>query len=110
MPSTFLVMASRCVSSRQVDLAHVMSELIRVKQKLSACAGSAAQLDAIGVMNDAIEDRIGHQLPTAHAASVDGKLAGDDQRAGIVAIFDDLQQIALLLLRQQRFRIPNRRE
>ena len=49
-------------------------------------------------MNDAIEDRIG-QSRISHelVPSVDGKLAGDDQRAGIVAILDDLQQIALLL-------------
>ena len=40
------------------------------------------------------EFEISHEL----WPSVDGKLAGDDQRAGIVAIFhDDLQQIALLL-------------
>ena len=57
-------------------------------------------------MDDTIEDRIG-QSGIAHelVPSVDGELAGDDQRAGIVAILDDLQQIALLL-GQQRFRPP----
>jgi len=49
-------------------------------------------------MNDAIEDRIG-QSGIAHelVPSVDGKLAGDDQRAAIVAVFDNLQQVAALL-------------
>jgi hypothetical protein len=37
--------------------------------------------------------------------AVDRHLAGDDQRAGAVAIVDDLQQIALLF-GEQRFRPP----
>ena len=46
-------------------------------------------------MNDAIQDGIGQSrisyyfIPTVH-----GDLAGDEDGAAVVAIFDDLQQIA----------------
>ena len=57
-------------------------------------------------MDDAIENGVGQSgISHEFVPAIDWKLAGDDQRADIVAIFDDLQQIALLL-RQQRFRSP----
>src|SRR5260370_19155427 len=66
----------------------------------------AAQFDPIGIVDDAIENGVG-QSGIAHelVPAVDGKLACDDQRAGVVAILSDLQQIALLL-GQQRLRSP----
>ena len=57
-------------------------------------------------MDDPIEDGLG-QGGIAHVfvPAIDRKLAGDDQRAGVVAVLDDLQQLALLL-GQQRFGSP----
>src|SRR5580765_2589777 len=58
----------------------------------------AAQFDAIGVVDDPIEDGVGQGgIADEFVPAIDRKLAGDDQRAGVVAILDDLQQVALLL-------------
>ena len=56
------------------------------------------QLDAVGAMNDAIQNRIADRrvsdefMPAAH-----GDLAGHQQRSLLVAVLDDLQQVAPLL-------------
>ena len=57
-------------------------------------------------MDDAIEDGIGERW-IAHKLipAIDRKLAGDDERTGVVAILNDLEQITLLL-GQQGFRSP----
>ena len=53
------------------------------------------EIDAVRVVNDAIQDGVGQSrisyyfIPTVH-----GDLAGDEDGAAVVAIFDDLQQIA----------------
>ena len=62
----------------------------------------AAQLNPVGVVNDPIEDGVGQRW-VAHdlVPAIHRKLTGDDQRAGVVAIFDDLEQVALLLRRQR---------
>src|SRR5215472_4993754 len=66
----------------------------------------AAQFDAIGVVDDPIEDGVGQGgIADKFVPAIDRKLTGDDQRAGVVAILDDLQQVALLL-GQQRFGSP----
>ena len=58
------------------------------------------------VVDDAVEDRVGQRRVADDLVPVvDRHLAGDDQRAGAVAILDDLQQIALLF-GKQRFRTP----
>ena len=58
------------------------------------------------VVDDAIEDGVGQRrIADDLVPAVDRHLAGDDQRAGVVAILDDLQQIALLF-GEQRFRPP----
>ena len=58
------------------------------------------------VVDDAVEDRVGQRRVADDLVPVvDRHLAGDDQRAGAVAILDDLQQIALLF-GKQRFRAP----
>jgi len=57
-------------------------------------------------MYDAIEDCVGESwISDEFMPSVDRKLTGDDERASIVAIFDDLEQVALLV-RQQLFGPP----
>src|SRR5271166_2588008 len=66
----------------------------------------AGQIDAIGVVNDAVEDGVGERgnadqvMPAVH-----GNLAGDDERAFVVAILDDFEQIARLVGRE-RFGSP----
>ena len=60
--------------------------------------GGPLELDAVSAMENAIEDRIAkgrignYLMPAIH-----GNLAGDQQRAAIVAVVDDLEQIATLL-------------
>ena len=52
-------------------------------------------------MNDAIEDGVGEcGYPDQIVPAVDGNLAGDDERAFVVAILDDFQQIARLIGRE----------
>src|SRR6202142_3608981 len=66
----------------------------------------AGQFDAIGVMNDAVEDGVCERgYPDQIVPAVDGNLAGDDERALVVTILDDLQQIARLVGRE-RLRTP----
>ena len=64
------------------------------------------QLDAVGVVDDAIEDGVGERrVADEFVPAVHGNLAGDQQRALLVAVLDDLQQVAPLL-GGQRFRTP----
>ena len=66
----------------------------------------AGQFDAIGVMNDAVEDGVSERgYPDQIVPAVDGNLAGDDERAFVVAILDDFEQIARLIGRE-RFGAP----
>ena len=60
--------------------------------------GRAFQLDPMGAVNDAVEDRITERGIGDHLVPfTDRDLAGDQQRAALVAIVDDLEQIAALL-------------
>ena len=60
--------------------------------------GGPLELDAVSAMENAIKDRVAkggiadHLMPAIY-----GNLAGDQQRAAIVAVVDDLEQIATLL-------------
>jgi hypothetical protein len=64
------------------------------------------EFDPMRVVDDAVEDGVGQRrIADDFVPVVDRHLAGDDQRAGAVAILDDLQQIALLF-GKQRFRAP----
>jgi hypothetical protein len=64
------------------------------------------EFDPVRVVDDAVEDGVGQcRVADDLVPVVDRHLAGDDQRAGAVAILDDLQQIALLF-GKQRFRTP----
>jgi hypothetical protein len=52
-------------------------------------------------VDDAIENGVGQSgISHEFVPAVDRKRAGDDQRASVVAVLDDLQQIALLLGQQ----------
>ena len=64
------------------------------------------EFDPVRVVDDPVEDGVGQRrVADDLVPAVDRHLAGDDQRAGAVAILDDLQQIALLF-GEQRFRAP----
>src|SRR5271165_6604707 len=53
-------------------------------------------------MNDAVEDGVCERgYPDQIVPAVDGNLAGDDERALVVTILDDLQQIARLVGRER---------
>jgi len=56
-------------------------------------------------VDDPIEDGVGQGGIADESYQRSTELAGDDQRAGVVAFLDDLQQVALLL-GQQRFGSP----
>src|SRR5208337_2160572 len=59
----------------------------------------AGQLDAIGVVNDAVEDGVGERGNADQVMpAVYGNLAGDDERAFVVAILDDFEQIARIAM------------
>ena len=65
--------------------------------KLSA-QGRAFEFDPMGAVNDAVEDRVAEGGVADHLVpSTDRDLAGDQQRAAVVAVVDDLEQIAALL-------------
>lgn len=60
----------------------------------------ALELNAVRVVHEAVEDgvgerRIAHQLVPA----IDRELAGDEGRSPFVAVFEDLEQVATLLVR-----------
>src|SRR5208283_1324618 len=64
------------------------------------------QLDAMGAMHDAVEDGIADRRITDQFVPARHRdLAGDQQRALLVAVIDDLQEVAPLL-GGQRFRTP----
>ena len=66
----------------------------------------AGEIDPISVVDDAIEDRVGERWHPDHIVPVvDGDLAGDHDRANIVAILDDFEQIARLI-GGERLRAP----
>jgi hypothetical protein len=65
---------------------------------LPLAQAGALQLDAVGAVDDAIQDRVAdgwvaHEfVPARH-----GNLAGHQQRSLLVAVVDDLQQVAALI-------------
>ena len=62
----------------------------------------AFQLDAVGIVDEPIQDGVGQRWVADDVVpAVDRHLAGDDQRPGVVAVFDDLQQVALLFSNQR---------
>src|SRR6266851_8391960 len=60
--------------------------------------GRPFEFDPVYAVDDAIEDRVGQGGIADHLMpAVDRHLAGDEQRAALVAVVDDLEQIATLL-------------
>ena len=59
----------------------------------------AGEFDAIGVVDEAVEDGVGDGgIADDFVPVVDGHLAGDDGRAALVAVLDDLEEIAALVV------------
>src|SRR5579875_879325 len=67
--------------------------------------GFAAQLDAMGVVHEAIQNAVGQGgiadllVPLGH-----GQLAGQDGRARLIAVFTDFQEVPPLTFPQRRMR------
>ena len=62
-----------------------------------AQAGSL-ELDAMGAVDDAIEDGIAEgRVPNEFVPAAHGNLAGHQERALLVSVVDDFQEIAPLL-------------
>jgi hypothetical protein len=58
----------------------------------------AAQLQTMGVVDDAVEDGVGQgRLADQVVPFVDRDLAGDQRGAAAVAVFDDFEQVVALL-------------
>src|SRR5215471_3983609 len=58
----------------------------------------AAQFDAVSVVNEAVEDGVGVSgIANLGMPAIHGDLRGNDRRAAVVAIVDDLHQVATLL-------------
>src|SRR5260370_367625 len=56
------------------------------------------EFDAVGVVDEAIEDRVGDGgVSDDFVPAIDGQLAGDDDRTGFVSILDDFEQITALV-------------
>ena len=59
----------------------------------------AGEFDAIGVVDEAIEDRVGDGgIADDFIPVIDRNLTGDDGRAPLVAVFDDLEEVAALIV------------
>jgi hypothetical protein len=64
----------------------------------ASAQGIAFELDPVSGVDDAVEDGVGKRRVADHLMpSTEGELAGDDQRASVVAIIDDLEEITPLL-------------
>ena len=69
-----------------------MSGLLLLPEALSF------EYDALGIVDEAIEDRVGDGgVSDDFVPAIDGQLAGDDNRAGFVSILDDFEQITALV-------------
>src|ERR1700730_3983457 len=56
------------------------------------------EFDAVGIVDDAIEDRVGDGgVSDDFVPAIDGQLAGDDNRTCFVATLDDFEQITALV-------------
>lgn len=67
---------------------------------------AALEFDPMGTVDDAIDDSVPYRQIADHVVpAVQGHLAGNKQRALVIAVIDDLQQVPALL-GVQRFRPP----
>ncbi|SEI22232.1 hypothetical protein RTCCBAU85039_6818 [Rhizobium tibeticum] len=64
------------------------------------------EIDAIGVVNEAIQDGVSKRWVCDDLVpAIQRHLAGDDRRSPLVAVFDDLEEIAPLIV-VELFRSP----
>jgi hypothetical protein len=55
----------------------------------------AGEIDAVGVVNYTVQDRVSERgIADDFVPAVHGNLAGDEDGAAVVAIFDDLEQVS----------------
>jgi hypothetical protein len=70
----------------------------RLGRRLELAHAVTCERDPVGAVDDAIEDGIGERrVADDLIPSLDRQLAGDQDRTGVVAILDDLQEVAALL-------------
>src|SRR5260370_8213909 len=70
----------------------ILSGLLLLSEALSF------EFDAVGVVDEAIEDGVGDGgISDDFVPAIDGQLAGDDDRTGLISVLDDLEQIAALI-------------
>ena len=75
-------------------------------QRLLLAQTVAAELQAMGIVNDAVEDRVGQGgISDQGMPAVHRDLAGDQGGAAAVAVFDDFEHVAALL-GAERFEAP----
>src|SRR6267142_5597370 len=56
------------------------------------------EFNAVGVVDEAIEDCVGHGgVADDFVPAVDGQLAGDNDRASFISVLDNLKQITALV-------------
>jgi len=67
-----------------------------VRKVFGIAHGLTRELQPVGIVHQAVEDRIGHSGVADHLVPlVDGKLAGDQGGPRAVAIIDDFQELAV---------------
>ena len=66
----------------------------------------AGEFDPVGIVNEAVEDGVGERrIADDVMPAIDRHLAGEKDRAGVVAVLDDFEQIAGVVGRE-RLRAP----
>src|SRR6476660_7231613 len=69
------------------------------------------EFNAVGVVDEAIEDCVGHGgVADDFVPAVDGQLAGDNDRASFISVLDNLKQITALVGDQGASPLPARLE
>src|SRR5439155_26844719 len=78
--------------------ARVDGSCIRRHSGLAHGLSRQFEFDAMAVMHEAIQDRIGERrLTEVGVPFVDGQLASDQARAGVDAVIEDFQEIRAVL-------------
>src|SRR5450631_2240293 len=66
----------------------------------------ASEFDPVGIVDETVEDRVSDRWASNHLMpTIDGNLAGDEDRPDIHPVFDNFEEIARLLVRED-FRPP----
>jgi hypothetical protein len=70
----------------------ILGRLLLLSEALSL------EFDAVGVVDEAIEDCVGDGgISDNFVPVINGQLAGDDDRTSFISVLDDLEQIAALI-------------